>query len=162
MTETQTLTKHEKNLSAIIHASTFTKYFIPLGNFILPLILWMANKKENGFIDHNGKQALNFQISMLLYSIILGIITVPFFIGALPSLFDGGHFSFPHFFEPNNFELHFGRNGFNLIPFLWPLGISGIAYTALAIINLVYTLLAIIRTSEGQHFTYPLTIKFLK
>jgi uncharacterized Tic20 family protein len=162
MTETQTLTKHEKNLSALIHASTFSKYFFPLGNFILPLILWTANKKENGFIDHNGKQALNFQISMLLYSIILGIVTIPFVIGALPAFLDGGHFSFPSLFESNNFEFEFGRNGFNFIPFLWPLGVSGMVYAALSVINFVYTLLAIIRTSEGQHFTYPLTIKFIK
>lgn len=162
MTETQTLTKHEKNLSAIIHASTFSKYFIPMGNFILPLILWTANKKEHSFIDHNGKQALNFQISMLLYSIVLGIVTFPFFIGALPALFDGGHFNFPFFFETNDFEIDFGGNGFRFIPFLWPLGISGIVYAALSIINFIYTLLAIIRTGEGQHFTYPLTINFIK
>ncbi len=162
MTDTHTLTKHEKNLSAIIHASTFTKYFIPLGNFILPLILWTANKKENSFIDHNGKQALNFQISMLLYSIVLGIVTIPFFIGALPSIFNGGHFNFPFFFETNNFEFNFGRNGFSLIPFLWPLGISGILYTALSIINFVYTILATIRTSEGQQFKYPFSINFIK
>ena len=83
-----TLTKHERNLSAIIHASTFSKYFIPFGNFIFPLILWTANKKEYEFVDYNGKQALNFQISMLLYSIVASLITIPFFIGFLPDLFD--------------------------------------------------------------------------
>ncbi|MEA1786029.1 DUF4870 domain-containing protein [Arenibacter sp. GZD96] len=162
MTETQTLSKHEKNLSALIHASTFSKYFFPFGNFIMPLILWTANKKENNFIDHNGKQALNFQISMLLYSIILGIITVPFIIGALPAFFAGHHFSFPFFFETNNFEIDFSRNGFSLIPFLWPIGISGIVYTALSVINFVYTILAVVKTSEGHHFKYPLTIPFIK
>ncbi len=46
-----TLTKHERNLSAIIHASTFSKYFIPFGNFIMPLILWMSNKKQYDFVE---------------------------------------------------------------------------------------------------------------
>ncbi|MGB5499707.1 MAG: DUF4870 domain-containing protein, partial [Maribacter sp.] len=73
---TDTLSKHERNLSAIIHASTFSKFFIPFGNFIIPLVLWSANKKEYEFVDYNGKQALNFQISILLYSIILGIVSI--------------------------------------------------------------------------------------
>ena len=78
---TKTLTKHERNLAAAIHASMFSKFFIPFGNFILPLVLWTANKNEHKFVDYNGKQALNFQISLLLYSIVLGIISIPFFIG---------------------------------------------------------------------------------
>ena len=80
---TETLTKHERTLSAVIHASTFSKFFIPFGNFIIPLVLWTANKKKYTFVDYNGKQALNFQISLLLYSIILGIISIPFLIGFL-------------------------------------------------------------------------------
>jgi len=91
---TDTLTKHEKTLSAIIHASTFSKFFIPFGNFILPLVLWTANKKEHAFVDYNGKQALNFQISLLLYSIVLGIISIPFFIGFFPDVFDFDPFGF--------------------------------------------------------------------
>jgi len=47
---TETLTKHERNLAAVIHASTFSKFFIPFGNFILPLVLWTANKNENEFV----------------------------------------------------------------------------------------------------------------
>ena len=36
---TDTLSKHQRNLSALIHASTFSKFFIPFGNFIIPLVL---------------------------------------------------------------------------------------------------------------------------
>ena len=85
---TDTLSKHERNLSAIIHASTFSKFFIPFGNFIIPLVFWSANKKEYEFVDYNGKQALNFQISILLYSIILGIVSIPFFLGFIPEIFE--------------------------------------------------------------------------
>ena len=162
MTETQTITKHEKNLSAFIHASTFSKYFIPMGNFILPLILWTANRKEKSFVDYNGKQALNFQISMFLYSVLLGAVSIPFFISTLPMFFEGGHFNFSNVFSHNDFNFNFGRNGFPFTPFLWPLGISGLLFTALAIINFVYTILATIRTSEGQQFKYPITINFIK
>lgn len=157
---TETLSKHEKNLSAIIHVSTFSKYFIPFGNFLLPLIIWTANKKDHGFVDQNGKQALNFQISLLLYSIVLGIFTVPFFIGFIPEIFHQGDWSFAHFNDFNAFDLDF--NHLKLGKLLWPLGILGAAQIGLFILNIVYTILATIRTSEGMEFKYPISIQFIK
>tara|TARA_R110002049_G_C8963766_1_gene546915 strand:- start:167 stop:643 length:477 start_codon:yes stop_codon:yes gene_type:complete len=157
---TETLSKHEKNLSAIIHASTFSKYFIPFGNFILPLILWTANKKDHGFVDQNGKQALNFQISLLLYSIILGIFTVPFFIGIIPEIIHHGEFGFSQFNNLNGFNFNFHQ--LKLGKLLWPLGIAGLAQLGLFLVNIVYTILATIRSSEGQDFKYPISIPFIK
>ncbi len=157
-----TLTKHERNLSALIHASTFSKFFIPFGNFILPLVLWTANKKEYAFVDHNGKQALNFQISILLYSIILGIISVPFFIGFFPEIFDFDHFGLHSLNNFNNLNIHFDSDDFRFGRWLLPIGIAGLMQGALFVINIVYTILATIRTNEGQTFNYPITIKFIK
>lgn len=157
-----TLTKHERNLSAIIHASTFSKYFIPFGNFILPLILWTANKKEHAFVDYNGKQALNFQISMLLYSIITGLITIPFFIGFWPDLFDWDLFGFHRLSDINNLNIHIDSDDFRFGRLFWPVSISGVFQVGLAVVNIVFTILATIRTNEGEYFKYPFTIKFIK
>ncbi|WP_396589490.1 DUF4870 domain-containing protein [Allomuricauda sp. R78024] len=159
---TESLTKHERNLSAIIHASTFSKYFIPFGNFILPLILWTANKKEHKFVDYNGKQALNFQISMLLYSVVAGLISIPFFIGFLPDLFDGSFFGMHRLSDLNNLDIHISSDDFRFGRFFWPAGITGLIQVALMVINIVYTILATIRTNEGETFKYPFTIKFIK
>lgn len=158
----ETVTKHERNLSALIHASTFSKYFIPFGNFIIPLVLWTANKKEYEFVDHNGKQALNFQISLLLYSILIGMVSIPFFIGGLlPNVFDFGFTGFPNIHDFNTIDFHFDRDHF-FGPWMIPFGMFGLAQLALFLINLVYTILATIRTNEGQVFQYPLTIKFIR
>ena len=159
---TDTLSKHERNLSAIIHASTFSKFFIPFGNFILPLVLWTANKKDYEFVDYNGKQALNFQISMLLYSIILGIVSIPFFLGFIPEIFDFNHFGWNNLNNYNNLDIDFNFDDFSFGRWLFPLGVVGLAQGALFIVNIVYTILAAIRTNEGQTFTYPITIKFIK
>ncbi len=159
---TETLTKHERNLAALIHASTFSKFFFPFGNFILPLVLWTANKKEYEFVDYNGKQALNFQISLLLYSIILGIITVPFFIGILPNIFDFNFFGLHSLNNYNNLNIHFDSDDFSFGSWLVPLGISGLLQGTLVVVNVVYTILATIKTNEGGAFEYPLTIKFIK
>ncbi len=158
---TDTLSKHERNLSSLIHASTFSKFFIPFGNFILPLVLWTANKKEYDFVDHNGKQALNFQISMLLYSIVLGIISIPFIIGLFPNIFDLGLFGFDRLHDYNNLNISFDSNDFHFGRW-WPLGITGLVQGGLFVVNIVYTILATIRTSEGQTFKYPITINFIK
>ncbi len=156
-TENNTITKHEKNLSAIIHASTFSKYFIPFGNFILPLILWTVNKKEHEFVDYNGKQALNFQISLFLYSLVLGIVSVPF----LFNIFDWNFFDFPRFHNFNNLHINFDSDNFRL-GHLWPIGIGGLLQGAIVVVNIVYSILATIKTSEGQRFKYPFTIPFIK
>jgi len=159
---TETLSKQQKNLSAIMQASTFSKYFIPFGNFILPLVLWTANSKNQEFVDQNGKQALNFQISLLLYSIIFGVITIPFIIISIPEIFDLGIFNLNNLNGFNGFDYHFNSDLLKLGALLWPLGIAGLAQVGLFIVNIVYTILATIRTSEGQNFKYPLTINFIK
>lgn len=156
---TESLSKHERNLSALIHASTFSRFFIPFGNFILPLILWTSNKKDYAFVDQNGKQALNFQISLLLYSFVIGAISIPFFIGFLPDLFDGGIFNWNHF---NGFNIDFNNGHFGFNSFWWPLGISGLLHAGIVIVNIVYTILATIKTNEGEDFKYPFTIQFIK
>ena len=157
-----TLTKHERNLSALIHASTFSKYFIPFGNFILPLILWTANKREHEFVDYNGKQALNFQISMLLYSIVAGLISIPFFFGFAPEIFDWDFWGIHKLNDLNNLSIHIDSDDFRFGRFFWPAGITGVLQVAIGVVNVVYTILATIRTNEGQTFKYPITIRFIK
>jgi len=41
-----------------------------IGGVICPLILWQIKKDEYSFVDEHGKEAVNFQISMLLYWIV--------------------------------------------------------------------------------------------
>ncbi|MGB5555289.1 MAG: DUF4870 domain-containing protein [Flavobacteriaceae bacterium] len=155
---TDTLTKHEKNLSAIIHASTFSKFFIPFGNFLIPLVLWTANKNENDFVDQNGKQALNFQISILLYGIVLASITaILFFVFAFDFV------GFIDIFEVNKHnisEFRHDHSGMGLhILFM---GIAIMLGVGLLILDIVCTILATLKSGRGENYTYPLTINFIK
>ena len=43
---------------------------IPFGNVIGPLVIWMIKKGEFPFVDDQGKEALNFQITMCIAGII--------------------------------------------------------------------------------------------
>ncbi len=71
------ITKNDKNYSSITHLSCFAGIFFPLGNVIAPLVMWLAKKNESTFIDSHGKSAINFQLSLLLYEILLVILFVP-------------------------------------------------------------------------------------
>ncbi|MFH1718063.1 MAG: DUF4870 domain-containing protein [Planctomycetota bacterium] len=41
-----------------------------IGGVIAPLIVWQLKRDEFGFVDEQGRRAVNFQISMLLYAFI--------------------------------------------------------------------------------------------
>lgn len=42
--------------------------------FLVPLIMWLVKKDESPFIDHHGRQAMNFQISMFIYAVVAFIL----------------------------------------------------------------------------------------
>ena len=41
--------------------------------FIGPLIIWLIKKDESDFVDDQGKEALNFQISIFIYLFVAGL-----------------------------------------------------------------------------------------
>jgi uncharacterized Tic20 family protein len=59
----------------LCHASALAGFFVPWAGHILgPLIIWLAKRGDSTEIDANGKESLNFQISMLIYNLIAGIL----------------------------------------------------------------------------------------
>jgi uncharacterized Tic20 family protein len=55
--------------------SALAGFVIPAAGHILgPLIVWLVKRGESAEIDAHGKEALNFQISMLIYNVIAGIL----------------------------------------------------------------------------------------
>ena len=141
-------TKKDRNNAFLIHISAMAGYFFPLGGVIATLIFWQVKKDESPFLDEQGKEAVNFNLSFLLYSFILGLTFIPFFIKGFFDIFsnvdqmhDNFHFSFPSMFGL------FG--GISLI------GILGL-------IRFVLIILASIKVNNGEYFKYPLSIKFIK
>jgi uncharacterized protein len=59
-----------RNWAAVAHLSAFLGYAsIPLGFVLGPLIVWAALKDKYAFVDDQAKEALNFQLSMLIYTL---------------------------------------------------------------------------------------------
>lgn len=42
--------------------------------FIVPLVLWLAKRHESRFVDHHGREALNFQLNMLVLGVALYVV----------------------------------------------------------------------------------------
>jgi uncharacterized protein len=103
----------------LCHIAGLGGFIIPgIGCVIGPLIVWQIKKDLDPFVDQNGKEAMNFQISMLIYGIAAGL-------------------------------LCFLCVGMFLLP-------------AVAIVDIVFLIIAAIKTSNGETYRYPLTIRFIK
>jgi uncharacterized Tic20 family protein len=57
------------------HLSALAGFVIPgLGHVFGPLIVWLIKRGDSPEIDAHGKEALNFQISMLIYNVVAGVL----------------------------------------------------------------------------------------
>jgi uncharacterized Tic20 family protein len=58
----------------LCHLAALTLFVgIPFGNIIGPLVIWLLKKHESAEVDAHGKESLNFQISMSIYTLLAGL-----------------------------------------------------------------------------------------
>ena len=73
--ETSTSSRDVRTWNVLCHATALAGFFVPWAGHILgPLIVWLAKRGDSPEIDENGKESLNFQISMLIYNVIAGVL----------------------------------------------------------------------------------------
>jgi uncharacterized Tic20 family protein len=60
----------ERTMAMLCHLTGLLGGFIPPANIIAPLIIWLIKKDQSPFVNDQGKEALNFQISMTIYFVI--------------------------------------------------------------------------------------------
>ncbi|MCG2418282.1 DUF4870 domain-containing protein [Aequorivita sp. F47161] len=147
--------ENQKNTSTFIHLSTFLKYFFPFANFIAPLLIWTFNKNKV-FVDEHGKQAINFQLSTLVYTILIGLICLPFII-----IFATDFISLIETIDRNGGEFTFGTIK-NLSGYMLLFGIAILLFLVLFIFELYAVINASIHASRGQLYQYPFCIPFIK
>lgn len=86
--------------------------------FLGPLIVWLVKKDDHPFIDEQGKEALNFQFTVLI-ALVGGSVSMLLCIGFL------------------------------ILPAVW-------------VLNIVFTILATAAANKGEHYRYPISIRFLR
>jgi len=113
------VSKDTRMWAMICHLAGLAGYILPIiGNIVAPLVIWQIKKDDDPFVDEQGKEAVNFQISISLYALI-----------SLPFCF---------------------------------ICIGGFMMAAVVIIDLVFLLIAAIKANNGEHYRYPLCIRFIK
>ena len=81
-TSTGAMTKNEQNMGMLCHLLALTGFLIPFGNLIGPLVIWLVKREEMPFVESQGKESLNFQITISI-GVIVGIILCFVLIGFL-------------------------------------------------------------------------------
>lgn len=108
----------------ICHIAALAQFALPtLGQIIGPLIAWLIQRNQHPFIDEQGKESLNFQISLTIYAIVGSLLLAATCVGAF------------------------------LIPF-YAIGTL--------VFGVVYCVIGGLAANKGEHFRYPLTIRFIK
>jgi uncharacterized Tic20 family protein len=59
-------TQDERTWGMLAHLTAFSGFLIPFGNIIAPLIVWLAKRDQSQFVADQGKESLNFNITVLL------------------------------------------------------------------------------------------------
>ena len=70
MEENRVLTETERNWAMLCHLSAFAGFFFPFGGVLGPLICWLTRKDESLWVKINGINSLNFELSILLYTVL--------------------------------------------------------------------------------------------
>ena len=141
--------KNNQNTNAfLIHISAFAGFVFPFGQIITPLIAWQTLKDRSPFLDEQGKEAINFNLSYTLYAFILSIALIPLFYRSF----------FTNFNSFNNFQLNLDLSTNNSFSVMGLGSISVILY----LVGISLIIIAALKAKEGESYKYPFTIKFIK
>ncbi|HEX8562996.1 MAG TPA: DUF4870 domain-containing protein [Flavobacterium sp.] len=144
-----------KTTATLTHLSAFGQYIVPLGNFVFPIIIWSSTKKDSAFVDHHGRQVINFQLSIFLYSLILFLIAAPIL---LVTIFKNVPFSA---FIDGDFLIE----DFSVAKITGIVTVAVVAAVILFFMKVAEFFLIInaaVMAANGKLFHYPLTINFIK
>ncbi|MGB9330402.1 MAG: DUF4870 domain-containing protein [Steroidobacteraceae bacterium] len=112
-------TENERTWGMLAHLSALTGVVVwLLGCIIGPLVVWLARRDSSAFVAEHAREALNFNITVVLAALVcmaLMLVFVGFILG-----------------------------------------------TALFVVWLVFTLIAAIKASEGEHYRYPFSLRLVK
>jgi uncharacterized Tic20 family protein len=75
--------KDARTWAMVCHLSALVGFVIPGIGFVLgPLVVWALKRDDSPFIDAQGKEALNFQLTMFL-AFVVSMVLVVVFVGLL-------------------------------------------------------------------------------
>lgn len=65
----------ERTWATASHLASFVGFLgVPFGNVLGPLVVWLVKRRDLPFVDDQGREALNFQISLTIYGLVIGVL----------------------------------------------------------------------------------------
>jgi uncharacterized protein len=64
-------TPEQRNHAALAHALVLLGFIVPMANIIAPLIFFVNDKGPGAFVKDHARESLNFQITMLIASLVI-------------------------------------------------------------------------------------------
>jgi uncharacterized protein len=79
----KTPSENERTWGMLAHLAAFAGLVAPLvGNVLGPLLVWLTKREQSAFVAAHAKEALNFNITVVLAGIVCGFLAL-IFIGFL-------------------------------------------------------------------------------
>ena len=75
-------TQDERTWGMVAHLAALAFFILPFGNILGPLVVWLAKREHSTFVALHAKEALNFNITILMGALVCGLLLV-FSIGIL-------------------------------------------------------------------------------
>jgi uncharacterized Tic20 family protein len=125
--------KDARTWATICHLSALLMLLgVPIGNILGPLVIWLVKRREYEFVDDQGREALNFQITFILSAIALFLL-IFLLIFAAPSRYQ------PHVVFP-----------------------AVLLMMGLIILNIGLVIIAAIKSNDGILYRYPFALRIIK
>ena len=69
--------RRERWLAAACHLGALAVFVgIPLGNLLIPAAIWLSWKGGSAFVEDQAREALNFQLTVLLAGLACGVLMI--------------------------------------------------------------------------------------
>lgn len=134
----------------LCHLAAFAGLILPFFSLIGPLAVWLMKRGEDPFIDANGREAVNFHLSLYAYGILgsgamllLGLASV------------GGLATMAQHDQAGAAAFGAMAGMFGGIGLLVVLGL------VLLLMGMIFPIIAALKADKGEMYRYPLTIRVL-
>jgi uncharacterized Tic20 family protein len=74
---TENATPDERTWGMLCHLLALAGFFIPFGNILGPLVVWLVKRADSRYVDYHGRQSMWFQIWGMIIVTVLTVVSIP-------------------------------------------------------------------------------------
>ncbi len=69
--------KAERSFAVYMHLSLLLHLVLSFLALIVPYVMWSSKREGSPFLDDHGREALNFQISIVVWTVVFAVLAAP-------------------------------------------------------------------------------------